>query len=251
MTQTRHIPLNGTFNLRDLGGYPALSGETGWRQLLRADSLHRLGPAEMDELRRLGCATIIDLRGPDELALHPNPFAAVRNGVAYHNISLFSGLDPARSPAETAEDVLLALYCQALEDCGAAFVLVLRVIAAAPGPALFHCTAGKDRTGMIAALLLQVAGTPRERIIEDYALTSLQAPAMFAALRSELEAAGRAFDPNSPLLPSKASTMAAFLDHLDHAHGGAEAFLSSNGLLREDIAALQARLIQTAPEGVA
>ncbi|EAQ02073.1 protein tyrosine/serine phosphatase-like protein [Pseudooceanicola batsensis HTCC2597] len=251
MTQTRVIPLNGTFNLRDLGGYPGANGETTWRRLLRADSLHRLTQAEMGELRHLGCSTVIDLRGPDEVSAQPNPFGSVDGPIAYHNISLFSGLDPTRTDLMEADDVLFALYCAALDDCGPSFAEVLRLIAEAPGLVVFHCTAGKDRTGMIAAFLLLLAGTPRDRIVADYALTAAHAPAMFAALQAELTDAGRDFDLASPLLLSNAATMDAFLEHLDAVHGGAETYLMASGLTETDLAALRARMLRAEPEEVA
>lgn len=94
MTHSRHIPLSGSFNLRDLGGYAGRRGATAWRRVLRSDSLHRLTPDEMAQLRDFGVATVIDLRHEEELAAMPNPFALAFPGVAYHNISLFKGLDP-------------------------------------------------------------------------------------------------------------------------------------------------------------
>ena len=251
MTQTRLIPLNGAFNLRDLGGYPATVGETAWRRVLRADSLHRLTSAEMGELRRLGCTTVIDLRNQDEVTAQPNPFSAIEGPVAYFNISLFGGLDPTRSSVMEADDALLALYCAALDDCAPTFAEVLRLIAEAPGLVVFHCTAGKDRTGMIAAFLLLLAGTPRDRIVTDYALTAAQAPAMFAALKTEIEAAGRDFDHASPMLLSEAATMEAFLDHLEAVHGGAETYLLACGLTEAELISLRARMLRPEPEGVA
>jgi len=243
MIPQRLIPLAGAHNLRDLGGYPASGGQTAWRRALRADSLHRLDRQAMETLRDMGCTTVIDLRHGEETGAQANPFAAGFDGVLYHNISLFAGLDPSRPGLKEAEDVLFALYCQALEECAAEFVQVLRVVADAPGTVLFHCTAGKDRTGMIAALLLLLAGTPRAEIVADYALTSRYSPVMFAALRDELEAAGRDFDLASPLLLSEAATMEAFLGHLDSAHGGAEAYLLTHGLTEREIAALRSRML--------
>ena len=243
MTTTRLIALDGVYNLRDLGGYPAAQGTTAWRRALRADSLHRLTPATMDHLSALGCSDVIDLRSEDERGAMPNPFASGLPTVRYHSISLFGGLDPTRTDHHDAPDVLLELYCRALEECGPGLVDVLRIIAGADGTVLFHCTAGKDRTGIIAAFLLSLSGVARPDIVADYALTAHQAPAMFDALRREIEAEGREFDTASPLLASRAETMEAFLDHIDTAHGGTEPYLRATGLSDTDIAALRARML--------
>ena len=89
----RHLPVKGTYNVRDLGGYAAGTGETRWRRILRADGLHRLDDAGMEALVAEGVTTVIDLRHADELATHPNPFSA-NPAVHYHNVSLFDRLAP-------------------------------------------------------------------------------------------------------------------------------------------------------------
>ena len=94
MRFTRHIPLNGSYNIRDLGGYPTATGPTAWRRILRADSLHRLDDQAMQALHEMGCDTVIDLRRAEETTAQPNPFATAMPQVQYHNISLFEGLDP-------------------------------------------------------------------------------------------------------------------------------------------------------------
>lgn len=240
MPYSRHIPLPGSHNLRDLGGYAGRHGPTAWRRLLRADSLHRLTPEAMAELRDAGVATVIDLRHEGERETMPNPFAADYPGVSYRNVSLFEGLDPAA--AHEADDVLLDLYIQALEESGPAFAEIFRIVAAAPKAALFHCTVGKDRTGVVAAMLLLLAGVPREEIVADYVLTGERAPAMFADLHREILARGGAFDLSSPLLRSEAATMEAFLDRLETAHGGVEVYLGRVGVSDAEIDRLRRRL---------
>lgn len=251
MTLSRHIPLPGIYNLRDLGGYPTANGATIWRRALRADSLHRLDQTAMAQLRTIGCKTVIDLRNTDELRDQANPFAKGLADVEYHNISLFAALDPTRPGLQEAENLLLALYCQALDECAENFVQVMRLLARAEGTVLFHCTAGKDRTGMISAFLLLLAGTPHSDIVADYALTSQYSPQMFAALRAEMEAAGKTFNHASPLLLSDAETMEAFLEHLHTTHNGVEAYLLKHGLTQSEIENLRSRMLQVnAVEGV-
>ncbi|RYG94163.1 MAG: tyrosine-protein phosphatase, partial [Alphaproteobacteria bacterium] len=166
---TRHLPVVGTYNVRDLGGYRAAMGETRWRRVLRADGLHRLDDAGMAVLVGEGVTTVIDLRHADELAHQPNPFEG-NPAVRYHNVSLFDQLSPTPKPGG---DLLLDLYKLALAERQDAIAAVLTTIAEAPeGVVLFHCTAGKDRTGIVAALLLGLVGVDADMIVEDYALTA-------------------------------------------------------------------------------
>lgn len=242
MSYSRHIPLPGSHNIRDLGGYSAPGGPTVWRRVLRGDNLSRLTPEAVQQLRALGLTTVIDLRYRDELQADPDPFAADVAGIAYHNISLFEGLDPTAPVFADADNLLLTLYCHALDERGQAIAGVMRVIARAPGGVLFHCTAGKDRTGIIAALLLRLADVPENEVVADYALTSEYSPAMFAAMHADLQAKGRDFDLSSPLLKSDAATMEAFLEYLCQTYGDAGTYLARNGLGTAEIAVLKARM---------
>jgi len=150
-TPQRHLPIAGAYNIRDLGGYPTRFGqETLWRRGLRADGLHRIGDAGIKRLVTEGVRLVIDLRYPRELEASPNPFARHKD-VDYVNISVFDALAPTRISEQLHpdEDALLALYVEALATRQSAIRQVLKTIADAPaGTVLFHCTAGKDRTGI-------------------------------------------------------------------------------------------------------
>ena len=191
MTDPRLIPIAGSHNIRDLGGWPTPGGETAWRRALRADSLHRLDEAGLAALRELGLRVVVDLRRAEELAEAPNPFARGLPGVAYHHVSLFEDLDPTRMPEVDAAAPLLGLYYLALDQRGPVFVEILRLIArTGEGAALFHCAAGKDRTGMVAAFLLLLAGAEAETVIHDYAATRPRLPSLLAALEAYLRRHG-------------------------------------------------------------
>lgn len=238
MTPTRDLTIPGGFNVRDLGGYPGLNGPTRWRRLLRSGGVHRMGAEGVEALHALGVATVIDLRRPDEETEHPSPLRAVP-GIAFHAVSLFEGLSPA---SMQADDVLLDLYLQALNTRAEAFVAVLDLIAKAPpGAVLFHCTAGKDRTGLIAALLLDLAGVNPDTIITDYALTGPRIAPVLAQFTADAEARGIAPESFRPLLACAPETMAATLAHLQSL-GGARAWLETAGLSQPALAALTARL---------
>lgn len=237
---TRHLPIEGTYNVRDLGGYAASGGQTQWRRILRADALHRLDEQGVDRMLESGVTTVIDLRHADELAHQPNPFSG-HPGVAYHNVSLLDGLAP---DLMTEGDLLLELYKLALTQRQPALAQVLRLIAdAPPGAVLFHCTAGKDRTGIVAALLLGVAGVEAALIVEDYAQTA----ALIAPIIADITAGAvaRGADPAAfqRLLASEPETMVATLAFIEAEFGSVDEYLGAIGLDDQTIDRLRNRLL--------
>lgn len=237
---TRHLPIKGTYNVRDLGGYATATGQTQWRRILRADALHRLDAEGIETMLASGITTVIDLRHADELTHQPNPFAGLA-GVAYHNVSLLDGLAPSLM---SEGDLLLELYKLALTQRQPALAQVLRIIAdAPPGAVLFHCTAGKDRTGIVAALLLGLAGVEAGIIVEDYALTA----ALIAPIIADITAGAvaRGADPVSfqRLLAAEPATMVATLAFIEAEYGSVPAYLASIGLDDATVERLRSRLL--------
>ena len=240
MHSTRHLPVLGTHNVRDLGGYPTATGPTRFRRLLRADALHRLDDAGIATLTEAGVTTVIDLRHGDELAHQPNPFAT-HETVGYHNVSLLDGLAPSMM---SEGDLLLELYQLALTKRQSAIAEVLTLIADAPaGTVLFHCTAGKDRTGIIAALLLGLAGVEAADIVDDYAQTAERIAPIVAEITAG--AVARGADPESfqRLLASDPATMTATLAFIEAEFGSVPAYLSLIGLEASTITRLRNRLL--------
>jgi protein-tyrosine phosphatase len=243
MMSTRHIPVPGTHNIRDLGGYATPSGLTHWRRVLRADGLHRMTQAGVDQLHALGVRTVIDLRRDHELEAQPNPFRS-HPDMNYVHVSLFDQLDvvDASAPRDGRVNVLLGLYCMALAERGEAIRTILTTIAHADGLVLFHCTAGKDRTGVIAALLLALVGVAREDIVADYALTKTQIAPLLDTILANAAKRGEDMERYQALLQCEPETMQAFLDHLNAQHGGVEPYLAAIGVEPSVIARLRARL---------
>ena len=237
---TRHLPIKGTYNVRDLGGYATSSGQTQWRRLLRADALHRLDDEGVEAMLASGVTTVIDLRHGDELTHQPNPFNG-HAAVVYHNVSLLDGLAPSLMGEG---DLLLELYKLALVQRQLALAQVLRIIADAPaGAVLFHCTAGKDRTGIVAALLLGVAGVEAGLIVEDYALTADLIVPIVADITAG--AVSRGADPASfqRLLASEPATMVATLAFIEAEFGSIAAYVERIGLDHDTIERLRNRLL--------
>lgn len=240
MHDHRHLPIPGTYNVRYLGGYTTASGPTRFGRLIRADALHRLDEGGVAALVETGVTTVIDLRHAGELAQHPNPFAT-HGAVRYHNVSLLDGL----APSMMSEGVLLLeLYRMALRSRHVAIARVLALIAEAPeGAVLFHCTAGKDRTGIIAALLLGLAGVQAEDIVEDYARTATLIAPMLADLTEG--AVSRGADPHNfgRLLASEPATMVATLAFIESEFGSVPAYLAGIGLEPRTLARLHTRIL--------
>lgn len=242
-TFERLVPIPGTFNLRDLGGYPFPGGRTGWRRVLRADGLHRVDAEGVLALKRLGVVTVIDLRHADELKTHPNPLSRDAQ-IGYHHIPLFDRLAPSLM---SSDDVLKDLYIHAMGSRGDAIASVLSTIAEAPdGAVLFHCTAGKDRTGLIAALLLAVVGVEQALIVEDYALTKEHIAPAIEGFLADAARRGMDIEHFRPLLACEAATMVATLAHLSSSHGSIDTYLAAIGVTRSVVDRLRQRLSEIA-----
>jgi protein-tyrosine phosphatase len=241
MAPSRRLDWEALLNARDLGGLPTASGrETRWGAVVRSDSLAALTPAGRDAVLAYGIRTVIDLRLPSELRSDPNPFAARdHHGVAYHNVSF---IDPASRPQALAT-TLAEDYKGMLGRFGLRVAAVVATIAGAPeGGVVIHCAAGKDRTGLIVALLLSTVGVAPGLIAEDYALTaeSLQARdeqylAEGPGERAEREHEIRYFH-------ARPQVMAEVLADLHARFGGAERYLLQAGVRPADLDRLRARL---------
>lgn len=228
----RHWPVDGAWNIRDLGGYPVAGGqETRWRRFLRSDGLHRLSPQTVDDLVHKGVRTIIDLRGAHETDMNVNPFRDCAD-VDYRNIPLFDGLSPIDLLSETAMSGyrLADRYVQALATCGDSFASVFSAMAdARDGIVLFHCTAGKDRTGLVAALTLGLAGVAQEHVVDDYLLTATIGAPLLTRLHANALRRGAALASVEAILAVEPEAMSAALRHVTSA-GGSREYLRWAGL---------------------
>jgi protein-tyrosine phosphatase len=242
----RLIPLQGAHNVRDLGGYATRTrATTRWRSLVRGDGLHELSKADIDTLLQLGVTTVIDLRNAEETQLEKNPFEA-HASVRFHNTSLFHALAPIEmaTAAGGAGFDMATRYREALDNCQEAIGEVLRVIAAAPdGAVLFHCSAGKDRTGIISAILLSIADVDDDIIVADYALTSTISGPLIGRLRER--ALRRGTDPAliERFLACEPRMMQATLGHIRAEYGGPAAYLARLGVTDAELDRLRRRLL--------
>jgi protein-tyrosine phosphatase len=245
----RLVPFEACFNFRDLGGYETRDGRTvRWGRVYRADTLHRLTPADVERLHGLGLAAIIDLRAPDEIEQNGGLPAGVsvprwhnRPLVASMNLRRVDALPAGEEPVDKAPG---EGYVEFVAD-GTTAVDVLRLVAEADGASVFHCTAGKDRTGVIAAMLLDLLGVGDDVIVEDYVLTA-QTRKRSAPWIAEHEPEFAAFLATIPVERRSVNgdAILGFLDRLRARHGSVEAFVSERGLDVTTLEALRSDLLE-------
>ena len=170
----RRIVLEGCVNFRDLGGYPTREGRTlRWRTLFRSDALHAVSASDVALLRdTLHVSDIVDLRSSFELESEGRG-ALAREPIGFHHAPLFDG-DPARAEQAAARRLvtLADRYVGMLEMASGPIARVIEILATARGAAVYHCAAGKDRTGVISAVVLGAVGVPDDLIVADYALSA-------------------------------------------------------------------------------
>lgn len=238
-------------NARDLGGYPTRDGgRTRCKALVRSECLCRLTPAGRRALIEYGVRTVIDLRFADEIVDDPNPFAAAGGqdgSPLYLNYPLDEDQHFLWPDPQGSAHALFDLYRRLLETNRLHVARVLAAVASAqPGGVLFHCAVGKDRTGLIAALILGLAGVAEEHIIADYALQNerlLERTARFLANPPPVDKAPGYWQATTPAPPE---AMNLTLDYLRQQYGGVEGYLRSTPLSPGDATALRARVVEPA-----
>jgi protein-tyrosine phosphatase len=251
----RWIRLPGTTNLRDLGGYPSTDGGTvRWRTLLRSDALHRLDDSGRAALLGLGLRTVIDLRTDEEVMATPSALAGTGgtagtagSRVRSYHVPLFDASAIGRLPPELA-----AIYRYMIDDRGAAIAeAVGRLCASNALPGLIHCTAGKDRTGLVAAIVLEVIGVPDDIIAADYAMSGTCLDPGAATAISQIRAVsgvGRWLDLGA--LGAQPRVIHEALGYIRAGAGTVTGYLLQNGLTPRDIETLRRALVAPGPSGI-
>ncbi len=232
----RRITIAGLDNLRDIGGYVGADGRAvRWGQVYRSDGLSHLRPGGLAALQTLRIAAVFDLRNDGERAQRPNPEPFAGRGLSIeHGVDFFDGAALiSRQTYDDGAQLLTDLYLGMVERAGRATAEVLTgmtLAVAEGGSVVFHCVAGKDRTGFVAAILLRTLGVDRDTVLDDYELTP---PGHLlprdVAFVTELRNLGMGSDAIEAFLGTPRTSLAAALDRIDEAHGGTEAYLSDVG----------------------
>jgi protein-tyrosine phosphatase len=253
------IDLEGAVNVRDLGGTPTSDGGSIVAgRLLRSENLQELTERDITRLvDDIGVTTVVDLRSTNEVTIEgPAPLDALP-GVrhVYHpvlrefldvNDTVKAALLTEAAEADTArypDDPMCGHYLGYLENRPEEVTGALRAIATAPGAAIVHCAAGKDRTGVVVALALTVAGVEPEPVVADYVASTEKIEAIIERLARSKMYAGVSATPIRAHSP-RSETMKAFLEQLDARYGGIEAWLAGHGFGPDEVAGLRAKLRQ-------
>jgi len=250
LPRSRDLVWDGCVNVRDLGGHTTLEGgETRFGAIVRADSVSQLSEAGWDALMAYGVRTVLDIRGQHERdddlrgdlpveVLHI-PFMEASEA-EWEEIAEEIERAAAAAPDVTAStrDVYLIF----LEHFGANIAAALRAVANAPeGGVVVHCVGGKDRTGLLAAFLLHLAGVSDEEVADDYALSEERLrprhEGWFAAAASEEE-----LERLRRIAGAPAESMLGVLRELERRYGSVEGYLRSIGLTDDELDRLRARL---------
>ncbi len=240
-TVSRKLPLTGAVNLRELGGYPcAGGGETQKRRLLRSDSLHALTPDDKAYLYDYGVRLVLDLRSEGECGQNPSGLLGYRD-VAYRHLPLLDhvqseGFNTGAFPKSMGE-----LYVDLLDNSGGLIADALRTLVACPACAVFNCTAGKDRTGVVSMLLLLAAGVEAETVIADYAESYENLKAMVIA---QIKGAKELYGMDIPeyVFLSEPAQMRRAIAHLEEKYDGVDGYCAAIGMDGAEAAALRAKL---------
>jgi protein-tyrosine phosphatase len=233
-------------NFRDLGGHATERHRvTRTRTVFRADGVHRCTPNDLATLEALGVRRVVDLRTAHE-RLADGSFPARHETIEYRHVPL---LDDVSGLGEIAHDEpLVVSYLHMIEERGERIVEAMNAVVASPGPVVFHCTAGKDRTGVLAALMLRAVDVPVDTVVADYA-KSHAAMGRLIAWYKRNEPAGDtvrsiADDPaRERLMGARPEWMAKVLDVVDRRHGGAQRYLLAAGATPTMLRVLRTRML--------
>lgn len=240
-TRERLIPIDGTANFRDLGGYRADGGSTKWRALFRSDGLHRVTEEGRRGLAELGVARVIDLRDAQELQLSPD--AALGDTLLVHQ-PIFASAHEHVAAEIGIRELTEIIYLKHGDTLAATIDLLADDT---PGATLFHCTAGKDRTGAVAALTLTAVGVDRDDVLHDYALTeqNLAGPWLERHL-DLLHSSGVALTPKILELvgESPVSALERAFAEVEGRFGTVRDYLLANGLSEGALERLHARVVE-------
>jgi len=245
----RRVPFQGVTNFRDLGGYRTRSGQpVRWGRVFRADALHGMSTADLALYADLGLSAVYDLRVEEERTELPNPVPSrVFTILGRPSEDAAPPPPPTTATSEAGEQFLYELYAGLIQHAAVQIGELFTSLSQEGGlPAVFHCHAGKDRTGLVAALLLDALGVDRGLILDDYELTARyrrrtdQEPTF-----QRLIEYGMPPEAAAGVLTTPRWAMQKALDGLDGEYGGVDSYLLGRaGMEATALETLRLRLIE-------
>ncbi len=225
----RRFEFENIVNCRDMGGYAAKGGAvTQFGRLFRCGMPRNPVPQDMEKIESLGIKTVIDLRGDVEATERPSVFLN-RPDFDYKQISLLEV-----NPADSDYPALLKdIYKMSVDNYGENFAGAVRAIVSSRTPLMFHCFLGKDRTGMLAAFLLELAGVSREDIIADYQVSGTYLEPFYLGESKKND--GLIWEHDDDHLRSEPHNIVELFEYLEAKYGGVAGYLTCFGSTREEI----------------
>src|SRR5687768_15245883 len=219
--RSRHLDWDGCLNLRDLGGLPIeAGGSTAWGAFVRGDTLCGLTETGRGALLGYGIRTVIDLRSSEEITREPNPFAALPDVVSYVHQPLNDPATESRLSVTASATERYLVMVDAAGTAGRLAAVFGSMAGAPPGGVLFHCFAGRDRTGIVAALLLRLAGVGIGVIERDYEATDERMRARYDTWLETLD--GTARERFLESLEQRGHPIRRAVEHIEERYGSVE-----------------------------
>jgi protein-tyrosine phosphatase len=246
--------LDGALNFRDLGGYRAADGRTvRWNTVFRSGTTHALTPADIAVLEQMGIRYAFDLRSNRERREQPNRLTEITNlSYRYRDHDKLPGdirslLHAKDAKAEDSRRIMLAVYRELPQEFADAFRSLFNYVADGDLPLVFNCAAGKDRTGVAAALLLSALGVPRDAVLEDYLLTDRFFERSCEIILQDKRAAlfsGVDRAVWEPLMRVHADYLNAMFAELEDTHGSVQRYFETIGVDATVISRMRDRLLE-------
>jgi protein-tyrosine phosphatase len=241
----RVIALEGAVNFRDLGGYVTPDGaRTRWRVLFRADGLGELTGPDLDVLREIGIRTVVDLRSGYEV--EQGRFDVDAHPVEFHHFPFIDTL-PNADEWNLRPGLLGSQYKEMLDEAGPQILGALTVLASPDAlPAVFHCTAGKDRTGLLSAIVLSLLGVPEETVVADYALSGEAMERLRRKLMEKYPDGKDVIAEIDEVFSADPDNMVRLFEHLHATYGSLAGYAAHIGISSELLAGLRSALLESA-----
>ena len=252
MAHMRRLPLKKLYNCRDLGGYPTMDGRvTKFGVFLRSEAPCELPAEDIDYLVNYGVTGTIDLRSEGERIARPNE---LKERVSYYPVTLLHKAAVLGDESQKQADFDWGRqYRDMAEDNPAFFRAALEQCLKEPGVMLYHCTTGKDRTGLVSCALLSIAGVSKEDIAADYCVSELYLEPVYEKMRTGKMKLGTQPGGNPTHIPggdfgrfyqTPARAMLDFLAGMERDHGGMVNFLRECGVTEETINGLREKMVE-------
>lgn len=247
------IVVEGGLNFRSVADYPANGGRVKPRTIWRSGAFERVGEAGAEAMRRLDIRTAFDLRSDAEKLRSPSPllslpgFTVVTEPHTIRHGDLYAVLANPASTAQGCADVMTSIYAALPGEFAPIFRRYFRTLLDSKTPVVVHCAAGKDRTGVVVAMLLELLGVSRDDIMEDYLATNAARDALYRRLLERSHGvdygsvAGHLIE---PMITANAPYLEAMFATVERDHGGMQAYAKvALDLSAEDIETLRRRLV--------